>query len=87
VDAAEVLVQVAKVYLLRVVDAPGVPPKANMPLVPTGPPVFPPNPYPWAENAPLVEIIGILFKLRYGSNNRIGRICRFGNCVGININP
>jgi len=34
-DAAEVLVQVAKVYLLRVVDGPppGTNPKANMPLV------------------------------------------------------
>ena len=63
-DAAEVLVQVAKVYLFLVVDAVPVIPKANMPTVPTAPPAFLPNPYPWADIAPSVIIDGILPSLK-----------------------
>jgi hypothetical protein len=79
------LISLAYVYLFLVVETVQFTlPSAKIPTVPSAPPDVP-NPKPWAENAPLVEIIGILFKLRYGGNNRVGRICRFGDCVSINI--
>jgi hypothetical protein len=60
-EAAEPFTSVANVYLSRVASVVQLQlaPKENIPIVPGAKATFPANPNPWAENAPLVEIIGI----------------------------
>lgn len=68
-EVALPFVSEAKVYLSRIVELPPPPedeyPIANIPTVPTPPPVDAPNPNPCADAAPCVKIVGIRYPHLY----------------------